>query len=342
MAVMSLLVFSVTACELFRAPGETKDVSVARIKSFRSAEDIVREAYARSQILALGHAEHGRNFSVHKLLVGLLANDDVRFDRDLRYIVLELSAHPVLAGALAKLAVPDGERSLTAQEQSVLQKNMLNSPEGFILYHELLPVLRGVNAERKARGIGPILPAPTDAIPLNGSDVSVPRSNAVLEPRVDFVNAPGIREETAAENFIRLLTQENGEAIPGLKVIVLWHIIHLVRGHESIMSPNKYEPTAWLQRSHNRLPQLAEQTKIVFFDQPSANPAHNPERGLNYQTLGVDPESILLKGFFIPDDVPSKETLRETSMFLKFRSQILPPRVPKRLQTLFDAVVVGK
>ncbi len=308
----------------------------------RPGRNILREAYKRSQILALGHAEHGSKFSLHKLINALLSYDEVALDPKLRFIAMEASAHPVLVRAMARLSLPDGnEKQLSREEQQEVRANLLAGPEGLRWYHEFLPFLRKINARRAANKLYPILLIPTDSVPSLNYNASRQKFETILDQEICWVSKPRYREQKAAENFLRLLKRSDGSIDKNTRIIVAWHILHLARGHRSFMGGSTREATAWLDRSLRQAPELAKRTRIVFYDQRSTNPAHNPNRALHYEKLKINPSTFPGMGFDVPPGFSSKDLLRKDSMFMTFQKKIGQSIIPARLSILFDAVIIG-
>jgi hypothetical protein len=340
--LMLLVLFLLLSAPSTMIASPASEPGAAIRQSLRPGREILREAYQRSQILAIGHAEHGNKFSLHTWLGDLLSNDEVGLDRNLRFIAIEASAHPVLVRALARLCLPDGsEQQLSRDEHLEVSANLLKGPEGWRWVREFLPFLRKINARRAAKQLYPIFVVPTDSVPSLNLTPSRQTFETLLDQKTCWVTQPRFREEKAAENFLRLLTRSDGSIDKNTKIIVAWHIIHLARGHRSFMGGDRRETTAWLERGLSRAPELAKRTQIVFFDQRSTNPAHNPNRGLNYEKLRLDPSARTGIGFIVPPGLSSQGLLRSDSMFLTFQKKKGDPFLPGRLALLFDAVIIG-
>jgi len=322
--------------------------AVQALKEPQSAREILLDAYDRSQILAIGHAEHGPGFAVHALVHDLLSVERIRLDPRLRFIAIEASAQPELAHALARMSLPDArEDALSPLEREELRANMKADPERWAWYAQFLPALRQINTERAAHGLAPIVLAPTDAVPsLRAQGPHVP-SDATVPLDQDYVSQPKPRETKAATNFLKLLTRPDGSVDEDTRVIVAWHILHLARGHRSAMACDgpaaacELETTAWLEYALAQAPQLSAHAQVVFFDQRSTNPAHNPERGLAYDKLGADPEAILAKGFRVPAGLAARDVVRTDSVFFTYNARHRAPTAPQHVHTMFDAVIVG-
>ncbi len=250
---------------------------------------LLLKEYERAQILALGETNHSQ-FRIFEHLISFLKK--VGMDPRLKYIVLERSED--FAGFYEDLSVRSLEDVIkknhflnqTSQNSAICNSFSANP----YLVSRFFPILRSVNQQRDQKlHLPPILVTSVDVS--YSQILTAPRHSVDTVKEGDCKLPLGVparieesqdREMITAQGFKSRVWDHLDEKS---KVIVVYHIGHLIQGFEACLPKLKeqsYWETSksslnWLSRFFSSFPTARERTRIVAFDEKEFYGSQAPE-----------------------------------------------------------------